>query len=91
MPIEGVQMKATWNTDELTVRELIEAVKEGELGLPQFQRPSVWTRANWVSFLRSILRYRPTGSLLLLECSKENQKFAPRSIDTAPNLDGVDL
>jgi len=82
-------MKATWSTDDLTVRELIGAVEDRELGLPQFQRPSVWTRANWVPFLRSILRYRPTGSLLLLECSKENQKFAPRAIDTAPNLDGV--
>jgi hypothetical protein len=80
-------MKTTWNTDDVIIRDLIEQIQSKELGLPQFQRPPVWTNANWVPFLLSLLRGRPTGTLLLLQCSKEDQKFAPRELDTAPKLD----
>ncbi len=74
-----------WKVDERTVESLIGMIDGAELALPQFQRPSVWGKANWIPFLHTILLGRPTGTLLLLEAS-ENQHLHPRKLDTAPEL-----
>lgn len=79
-------MTTMWGTDEIAIRKLMRDVNEAELGLPQFQRPAVWTKANWVPFLVAVLRGRPTGTLLLLECGDDREEFAPRNIDGSPDL-----
>lgn len=75
-----------WEISEKTIYELIPMVDESRLALPQFQRPSVWGKANWVPFLHTILLGRPTGTLLLLEAA-DYQYLNPRELDTAPDFD----
>lgn len=79
-------MTTMWGTDEVAIRTLMRDTNEAKLALPQFQRPSVWTKAHWTPFLVAVLRGRPTGTLLLLECGDGEEQFAPRSIDGAPDL-----
>lgn len=75
-----------WSTDEFNIERLMRAVNQSKLVLPQFQRLSVWTKANWVPFLSSVVRGRPTGTLLLLESGDDHEEFAPRPIETAPPI-----
>jgi hypothetical protein len=74
-----------WKVDEKSIFELVKLVDEASLALPQFQRPSVWGKSNWIPFLVSILQGRPTGTLLLME-SDDASVFAPRKLETAPGL-----
>jgi len=69
-----------WTTNTISISDLIRMVQDTRLALPSFQRPSVWTKADWVPFISTVLRDRPTGTLLLLDVGKDPQEFAPRSI-----------
>lgn len=80
------QENEMWEIGEKTIDELIQMVDESRLALPQFQRPSVWGKANWVPFLHTILLGRPTGTLLLLEAA-DVESLNPRQLDTAPDFD----
>jgi hypothetical protein len=79
-----------WGIDEKSVTHLIEMIDKSELGLPQFQRPSVWGKSNWVPFLMTVILGRPTGTLLLLETG-DDERLAPRQLDSAPALISDDL
>ncbi len=72
-----------WEIGEKSISELIELVDQSALALPQFQRPSVWGKSNWIPFLYTILLGRPTGTLLLME-AKGDTPLASRSLETAP-------
>ena len=76
-----------WSIDKRSVRDLIQNVLMSQLALPQFQRESVWGKADWTPFLVTVLRGRPTGTLLLLETNEDVENFAPRAIDGAPTVD----
>lgn len=60
-------------------------IDESKLALPQFQRPSVWGKSNWIPFLLTVLQGRPAGTLLLLQATDGNS-LAPRELETAPSL-----
>lgn len=75
-----------WDVGERTITDLVQMIEESRLALPQFQRPSVWGKANWIPFLHTVLLGRPTGTLLLLEAT-EDQLLNPRKLDTAPDID----
>lgn len=47
------------------LKELVRQAVRGELAPAAFQRPYVWTRADVLSLLESILRGYPTGSFLV--------------------------
>lgn len=79
-------MDQMWNVGQKSVIDLIEMVDNSRLALPQFQRPSVWGKAQWIPFLHTILLRRPTGTLLLLEV-KGDLPFSPRKLETAPDID----
>lgn len=79
-----------WQVGEVSISELIQQIDSREMALPQFQRPSVWGKANWIPFLMTILQGRPTGTLLLMEVS-DQAALAPRPIETAPDLQHGDL
>lgn len=81
-------MTTMWSTDSLQIQTLMREINDATLVLPQFQRQSVWTPANWIPFLGTIVKGRPTGTLLLLESGDDHQDFAPRPIETAPALGG---
>jgi len=85
-------MTTMWGTDEVAISTLMRDVNNSKLALPRFQRPSVWTKANWVPFLATVLRGRPTGTLLLLEAGEDGEEFAPKNLETSPALiDGEPL
>src|SRR5690606_20203461 len=75
-----------WDVGERTITDLVQMIEESRLALPQFERPSVWGKANWIPFLHTVLLGRPTGTLLLLEAT-EDQLLNPRKLDTAPDID----
>src|SRR5687767_7083206 len=58
-------------TDALLISSLTEAVRRGEIKVPQFQRPFVWKAPQAFSLLDSISNNYPIGSLLLWKTSSK--------------------
>ena len=84
-------MATMWETGTETVGDLISHIDRSTLGLPQFQRLSVWGKKDWTPFLTTLLLDRPTGTLLLLESGSDASEFAPRQIEGGPPLGGANL
>ncbi|MBS1679022.1 MAG: DUF262 domain-containing protein [Actinobacteria bacterium] len=70
-----------------TIAGLIDAVREGDLALPEFQRDYRWPAQYIEELLRSVARGWPIGTLLLLDqsASAKGLKLEARSIEKAPN------
>ncbi len=81
-------MTDMWETGTISIGDLITAVQCSEMGLPQFQRPWVWGKADWLPFLATTLRNQPTGTLLLLDVAHRELYFHARQIEGAPLLKG---
>jgi hypothetical protein len=79
-------MTAMWDTGTISIGEIIGHVDRTTMGLPQFQRLSVWGKADWLPFLTTVLLGRPAGTLLLLEAGVDTTEFAPRQIEGGPPL-----
>lgn len=84
-------MTSMWENGTLDIGDLIDEVNASTIGLPQFQRLSVWGQKDWRPFLTTVLLDRPAGTLLLLEAGEDSKEFAPRSIETGPPLGGAPL
>lgn len=80
-------MAVMWDVGTVTIGQLISRINNSSIGLPQFQRKSVWTKKDWTPFLTTLLRGRPTGTLLLLGVGNDGQEFAPREIEDGPPID----
>lgn len=65
---------------------LIDAVREGDLALPEFQRNYEWPPGHIEELLRSVARGWPIGTLLLLNQTKNPKGLVlkPRAIEKAP-------
>jgi hypothetical protein len=69
-----------------TISGLIDAVRQGDLALPEFQRDYRWPPSYIEELLRSVARGWPIGTLLLLD-QTDNPKgltLKPRSIEKGP-------
>lgn len=84
-------MTSMWENSTFNIGDLIDEVNAATLGLPQFQRLSVWGQKDWKPFLTTVLLNRPTGTLLLLEAGGDSTEFAPRSIESGPPLGSTPL
>jgi len=88
---QGSNMPKMWKPGTLSVEMLLEKVQAGQLALPQFQRPAVWGKSNWLPFLSTLLLGQPTGTLLLLDVGKKPDTFASRALEDAPQVDTDNL
>ena len=79
-------MTTMWETNTVTVAELLKHITKAEIALPQFQRPAIWTKGDWIPFLATVLRDRPAGTLLFLETGGMGAQFVPRPLEGAPTL-----
>ena len=55
---------------EKTVEALVSMIENGELGLPEMQRPYVWRSTRVRDLLDSLYRGYPSGTILLWESDK---------------------
>lgn len=49
----------------LTVRDLIEKYKKGEIGIPEFQRNYVWKEERILKLIDSLYKHYPIGALII--------------------------
>lgn len=56
----------------IAVYDLIDRVSSGELKIPKFQRPYVWSTEDMIELFDSILNGYPIGSLLIWETSRQD-------------------
>ncbi|MGH3921777.1 MAG: DUF262 domain-containing protein, partial [Pseudonocardiaceae bacterium] len=79
------------NTD-YSLSHLIEDVKAGRLGLPDIQRPFVWSSAKARDLLDSMYRGYPIGTLMFWETGAEvgTRQIGLEESDRAPQLLVVD-
>ncbi len=54
----------------LRLEEIVLGIRRGEIRLPSFQRPFVWTRSDMLDLLDSIYQGYPVGSILLWHSSE---------------------
>ena len=69
---------------DFRVEELVIKVKDGDIKLPKFQRPFVWTRLDVLKIFDSIYSGYPIGSILLWY-SSEKLASEDRNFDAVPD------
>lgn len=67
-------MEQIFSNTNLTVNQLIEKIDNGELGLPELQRPFIWKDSKVRDLFDSMLRGYPIGYLMLWECPTLEKK-----------------
>jgi hypothetical protein len=66
------------DTNTQFIQQLLQDIKQGEIKIPKFQRPFVWTAKQALQLLDSIAQNYPIGSLLLWKT--QNKLVAERNI-----------
>ena len=72
------------HSDSYSLSALVSAVKNYEIGLPEFQREFVWRPNQIADLLLSVARGWPIGSFLLLEMDPQDPILEPRPLEPAP-------
>ncbi|WP_187975269.1 DUF262 domain-containing protein [Corynebacterium poyangense] len=70
-----------------SIQSLLEDIQNGKLVLPEMQRGYVWDKERIISFLDSLYRGYPIGSLMLWKLSDGNDGVASRQRDFAVEID----
>ncbi|ROL60937.1 DUF262 domain-containing protein [Bacteroidetes/Chlorobi group bacterium ChocPot_Mid] len=65
---------------QVNLFELLDDVRKGLIVIPDFQRDFIWELKQIEELLNSVINGYFIGSILLLESSLDNQRFAPRLI-----------
>ena len=76
-------MPASFKTNPVNLKELLEDCHTGKLQLPDFQRSWVWDEDRIRSLIASVSRAFPIGALMALETGGEVD-FKPRPVEGAP-------
>ena len=75
------------HADDLLLEDLLRAIEQGTLALPNFQRDFDWTDQDVRALLGTVLSGWPIGSLLLIEVEATSREFyQPRPFESAPPL-----
>ena len=75
--------RSAFQTNPISLRELLDDCHEGALQLPDFQRSWVWDEDRIKSLIASISRAFPVGALMSLD-SGGSVNFKPRPVEGAP-------
>lgn len=67
-------MSEIFSVTSFTVNQLIEKIDTGELGLPELQRPFIWSDTQVRDLFDSMMHGYPIGYLMLWECPELNKK-----------------
>lgn len=67
-------MSEIYSVTEFTINHLIEKIDSGELGLPELQRPFIWSDAKVRDLFDSMMRGYPIGYLMLWESPALDKK-----------------
>jgi len=73
----------SFGSDKKPLRELISAIRDGKIQLPDFQRGWVWDDERIQGLLTSISLGYPVGSVMLLQTGNPDVKLKPRLIEGA--------
>jgi uncharacterized protein with ParB-like and HNH nuclease domain len=77
-------MPASFKTNPVNLKELLEDCQSGKLQLPDFQRSWVWDEERIRSLIASVSRAFPIGALMTLETGGDVD-FKPRTVEGAPS------
>src|SRR3954465_1724112 len=58
--------------DILSVGDLLESISAGEMRIPRFQRPYVWSTDDMLQLFDSVFRGYPIGSLLIWQTDRSD-------------------
>lgn len=76
--------KATFKTNPVFLKDLLNQCETGEIQLPDFQRSWVWAEDRILSLIASISSAFPIGALMTLASKDGNTLFARRPLEGAP-------
>jgi hypothetical protein len=77
-------LTTSFQTNPVSLKDLMRECHEGKLQLPDFQRGWVWDQDRIIDLLASISEGFPVGALMTLDASGE-VAFAVRPVEGAPN------
>lgn len=67
-------MDEIFSPTNLKVHQIIDKIDTGELGLPELQRPFIWSDAKVRDLFDSMMRGYPIGYLMLWDCYDTDKK-----------------
>ena len=70
-------------TNDRLITELMTAISNGRIQLPDFQRGWVWEDGRIKALIASIINNYPVGAAMFLEYGNENVRFKYRTIEGA--------
>ena len=70
-------------TNDRLITELMTAINNGRIQLPDFQRGWVWEDGRIKALIASIINNYPVGAAMFLEYGNENVRFKYRTIEGA--------
>lgn len=79
----GPDVTTSFQTNPVSLKDLMRECHEGKLQLPDFQRGWVWDQNRIIDLLASISEAFPVGALMTLDASGE-VSFAVRPVEGAP-------
>lgn len=80
----GAILATSFQTNPVSLKDLMRECHEGKLQLPDFQRGWVWDQDRIIDLLASISEGFPVGALMTLDASGE-VSFAVRPVEGAPS------
>lgn len=72
---ESKEIKKEIESNQKSIRNLIQKTKFGDIKIPDFQRPFVWSQSQIIELLDSIYHEYPIGSLLFWETKETLQSL----------------
>ncbi|MEJ7742318.1 MAG: DUF262 domain-containing protein [Nocardioidaceae bacterium] len=78
----------TFHSSEQQLTTLLSGVHSGKIQLPDFQRDWVWDDERIRGLLASVSMSYPVGTLMLLDATNEDVRFASRPIQGVTGVDG---
>lgn len=67
-------MEPIFSPANMTINQLIEEIDTGKLGLPELQRPFIWSDSKVRDLFDSMMRGYPIGYLMIWECHSSQEK-----------------
>jgi len=74
--------------DKWRLEKLLDSIYNGQVQLPEFQRPWIWDDEHIKMIIASISHGYPIGTILMLDCSNNDLNFATRTAEgvTSENI-----
>jgi hypothetical protein len=85
-----MSLLTTFDSTKESLQDLLRAIRDGKIQLPDFQRGWIWDDQHIRDLLASISRAYPIGAVMMLQTGNPNVRFQPRTVEGVSLANGVE-